>query len=108
MQWMTMTSVVPCHALHAPQHAAASPFGPLGSFLTDRSKVVPLFQFFVCASVVSYVAFMWSIFVPHLSFFWCLERSCFVFHLYFRTISLNNKCACDWVLIYLPPPHNPR
>ena len=29
MQWMTMTSLVPCHALHAPQHAAASPFGPL-------------------------------------------------------------------------------
>ena len=29
MQWMTMTSVVPCHALHAPQHDAASPFGPL-------------------------------------------------------------------------------
>ena len=29
MQWMTMTSVVLCHALNAPQHAAASPFGPL-------------------------------------------------------------------------------
>ena len=29
MQWMTMTSLVPCHALHTPQHAAASPFGPL-------------------------------------------------------------------------------
>ena len=29
MQWMTMTSVMPYHALHAPQHAAASPFGPL-------------------------------------------------------------------------------
>ena len=29
MQWMTVTSVVPCHAHHAPQHAAASPFGPL-------------------------------------------------------------------------------
>ena len=29
MQWMTMTSVVPCHALRAPQHAATSPFGPL-------------------------------------------------------------------------------
>ena len=26
MQWMTMTSVVPCHTLHAPQHVAASPF----------------------------------------------------------------------------------
>ena len=24
-----MPSVVPCHALHAPQHASASPFGPL-------------------------------------------------------------------------------
>ena len=29
MQWMTMTSVMPCHALHVPQHAAASPFEPL-------------------------------------------------------------------------------
>ena len=29
MQWMTLTSVVPCHARHAPQYAAASPFGPL-------------------------------------------------------------------------------
>ena len=29
MQWMTMTSSVPCHTLHAPQHAAALPFGPL-------------------------------------------------------------------------------
>ena len=29
MQWMTMTSFVPCHALHAPQQAAVSPFGPL-------------------------------------------------------------------------------
>ena len=29
MQWMTMTSLVPCHALHAPQHAAALPFEPL-------------------------------------------------------------------------------
>ena len=29
MQWMTMTSVVPCHALYAPEHAAASSFGPL-------------------------------------------------------------------------------
>ena len=29
MQWMTMTSFVPCHAFHDPQHAAASPLGPL-------------------------------------------------------------------------------
>ena len=32
MQWMTMTSFVPCHALHAPQYAAASPFGPLNAW----------------------------------------------------------------------------
>ena len=29
MQWTTTTSSVPCLALHASQHAAASPFGPL-------------------------------------------------------------------------------
>ena len=29
MQLMIMTSVIPCHALPAPQHAAVSPFGPL-------------------------------------------------------------------------------
>ena len=29
MQLMTMTSVAPCNALHAPQHDAATPFGPL-------------------------------------------------------------------------------
>ena len=36
------------------------------------SKAVLLLPFFVCASVVSYVVFVMSIFVPHLSFFWCL------------------------------------
>ena len=44
-----------------------------GSFPT--AKVVPLLQFFVCASVVSYVAFVLSLFVPNLSFFWCLAIS---------------------------------
>ena len=29
MYWMTMASVAPYHALHTPQHAAASPYGPL-------------------------------------------------------------------------------
>ena len=32
LQWMTMISVVPCHAFYAPQHAAASPFGPLNQW----------------------------------------------------------------------------
>ena len=40
------------------------------SFPTDRSEALPLLQFFfVCASVVSYVAFVFfSLFIPHLSF----------------------------------------
>ena len=34
---------------------------------------VSLLQFFiVCASLVSYVEVVSSLFVPHLSFFWCL------------------------------------
>ena len=43
-------------------------------FSTDLSKELSLLQFcFVCASMVSYVAFVLSLFVPHLSFFWCLK-----------------------------------
>ena len=37
--------------------------------------MVFLLQFFFgYASVVLYVAFVWALFVPHLSFFWCLGR----------------------------------
>ena len=39
------------------------------SFPSDRSKAVPLLQFFfACASVVSFVAFVLPLFVLHLSF----------------------------------------
>ena len=52
------------------------PRRPPDSFPTDRSKAVPLLQFvFVHASVVSYVAFVLSFFVHHLSFFWCLGKA---------------------------------
>ena len=44
-------------------------------FPNDRSKAVPLLQFVVCVSVVSYVTFVLSLFVPHLSFIWCFERA---------------------------------
>ena len=47
----------------------------LSSFPTEFPKVVPLLLFlFVFASVVSYVAFVLSLFVHHRSFFWCLGR----------------------------------
>ena len=38
----------------------------------DVSKAVPLLQLFVCMSVISYVAFVLSLFVLYLSFFWCI------------------------------------
>ena len=41
-----------------------------------RSMAVPLLQFFfVCASVISYVAFVLSLFVPQLFFCWFLGRA---------------------------------
>ena len=43
-------------------------------FCTDSS--VRLLKFFiVCTSLVSYVAFVLSLFVPHLAFVWCLGRA---------------------------------
>ena len=45
------------------------------SFPIDFNKAILLLQvFFVYTSVVSYVAFVLSLFVPGLSFFWCLGR----------------------------------
>ena len=38
MQWMPMTSVVPCHAFHAPQHAAALPLNYSNDFLRPSCR----------------------------------------------------------------------
>ena len=55
-------------------------------FSTDCSKEILLLQFFfVCSSLVSYVAFVLSLFVLHLSLFWCLGRA--VLH----------GCGISWV-----------
>ena len=53
--------------------------------------LVPLLQVFVCASVVSYVAFVWSILIPQFNFFYYLGRAVF------------RDCGIYWVssLIYL-------
>ena len=48
----------------------------LNNVPTDRSKAVLLLQFFfICASVVSYMVFVLSLFVHHLSFFWWLGKA---------------------------------
>ena len=46
----------------------------LSPSVVDMSKMVPLLQFFFVRRV-SYVAFVLSLFVPHLSFFWCLRKA---------------------------------
>ena len=37
VQWMTITSFVPCYALHVPQHVAASLFGPLNQIVISSA-----------------------------------------------------------------------
>ena len=50
---------------------------PPRAFPINGSKALHLLQFFiVCAIVVSYMAFVLSLFVPHLSFFGVLGRLC--------------------------------
>ena len=53
-------------------------------YLCKQCQAVPLLQFLICASMVSYVAFcsvifffffFFFFFVSHLSFFWCLEKA---------------------------------
>ena len=68
MQWMTLTSVVPCHSLHAPHHAAASPFGPL-----NRSND------FICPSCRSRLYITGTGKSRYAVFVW-LPRFCFEYH----------------------------
>ena len=43
---------------------------------TEKHTAVLLLQiFFICASVVSYLTFVLSLYIPNLSFFWCLGRA---------------------------------
>ena len=47
--------------------------------LYERFDAVPLLQlFFVCVSVISYVAFVWSLVAPRHSFFGASEGFCFM------------------------------
>ena len=37
VQWMTITSFVPCYAPHVPQHVAVSLFGPLNQIVISSA-----------------------------------------------------------------------
>ena len=37
VQWMTITSFVPCYAPHVPQHLAVSLFGPLNQIVISSA-----------------------------------------------------------------------
>ena len=48
------------------------------SFSTDSAKAVPLLLlFFAGASVVLYVTYIFSLYVCHISFYWCREKAVF-------------------------------
>ena len=43
MQWMTVTSLVPCHALHVPQHVAVSLSEPLNQVISSAPLLFNIF-----------------------------------------------------------------
>ena len=45
MQWMTVTSSVPCHALHVPQHAAVSLSEPLNQMISSAPSTETVFAY---------------------------------------------------------------
>ena len=62
------------------------------SLTLDRSSEVLLLQFLICVSVVSYVTFVLSLFMPHFS---CLLEVLRYFHLYLIN-SLNIPSTSDY------------
>ena len=45
MQWMTVTSLVPCHALHVPQHVAVSLSEPLNQMISSAPSTETVFAY---------------------------------------------------------------
>ena len=87
-------------ARHLPPPPPPPSFAPLQtppppSFLTEPSKAAHLLQvLFVCVSLVSYVTFVLSFFVPHLVSFGASGGLCFVIEAFPRYLYLYyfHKC----------------
>ena len=45
MQWMTITFLVPCHALHVPQHVAVSLSEPLNQIISSAPSTKTVFAY---------------------------------------------------------------
>ena len=45
MQWMTITFLVPCHALHVPQHVAVSLSEPLNQIISSATSTKTVFAY---------------------------------------------------------------
>ena len=45
MQWMTVTSLMPCHALHVPQHVAVSLSEPLNQVISSAPSTETVFAY---------------------------------------------------------------
>ena len=86
MQWMTMTSLVPCYALHAPQHAvariakASAAFGRLRGSVWDRSGIrldtkLKVFKVVVLPTIL-YACQTWTVYQRHAKRLNHLHTSC--------------------------------
>ena len=73
--------------LNRPQHPPQSP--PPSSFFYWPFQGCSSVAVFLCESVVSYVTFVLVLFVPHLSFSWCLVKV------------VLRACGISWVASYL-------
>ena len=57
MQWMTVTSFVPYHALHAPQHVAVSLSEPLNQMISSAPSTETVFAYLYYAYPDTHVLF---------------------------------------------------
>ena len=66
MQWMTVTSIVPCHALHVPQHVAVSLSEPLNLMISSAPSTETVFAYLDQAYPDTHILFWNYLFLDEL------------------------------------------
>ena len=57
MQWMTVTSIVPYHALHVPQHVAVSLSEPLNLMISSAPSTETVFAYLAYPGISRHTGF---------------------------------------------------
>ena len=66
MQWITVTSLVPCHDLHVPQHVTVSLSEPLNQMISSAPSAETVFAYLDYAYPDTQVLFWNNIFLDEL------------------------------------------